>query len=547
MKRWLTVLIPLLILGALIGWRLHTKQIQVAAQNQQRAARRTALPVVSVAVARLKDIVPTFEAVGSVEAPLNVKIAAKVTGRIDFLQAREGDRVTPGQVLVRMDPSEIEAQVQQQQSALAEAQYRLTQAQITQAPTDVQVNTQVRQQAAALGSAQANYNQVKQNYAAQVAAAEAAVTDAQGRVSSANAAVANAQATIRSAQANLANARAKYNRINDLYKQGFIAAQDVDDARTAVDVQQGALDVAQSQLNSATAGRDSALAQKQAADNQASIVKTKGQADIDAARAVVVQARAALEYARANRAQKPAYQQNLAALRATVAAAQAALRNAEAQRANTVLTSPLNGFVTDRLMDPGAMATPGQPILGVQSMRQVWVTVPVPEEVSRKIYVGLPTQVRFDALPGRTFAGKVVQVNPAADPQSRQFSIRVMLDNPRNQIKPGMFARVTMATDHLRNMTVVPREAVQQGATGATVTVVDAGNVARRRPVTLGASDADSIAITQGVQPGERVVTMSAAPVKDGQTVRIGGSKRGGASGAGSSDRRPGRDERSQP
>ena len=206
----------------------------MAAQNKQREARRKAVPAVAVAVARVKDIVPTFEAVGGVEAPLNVKIAAKVTGRIDFLQVREGDRVTRGQVLVRMDPSEIEAQVQQQRSALAEAQDRLTQAQITQAPTDVQVNMQVRQQAAALASAQANYHQVRQNFAAQVATAEAAVTDAQGRVNSANAGMANAQASIRSAQANLANARASTNRINDLYKQGFIAAQDVDDARTAV-------------------------------------------------------------------------------------------------------------------------------------------------------------------------------------------------------------------------------------------------------------------------------------------------------------------------
>jgi RND family efflux transporter MFP subunit len=527
MKRWLTVLIPLLILGALIGWRLHTKQIQVAAQNQQRAARRTAVPVVSVAVARLKDIEPAFEAVGGVEAPLNVKIAAKVMGRIEFLQVREGDRVTRGEVLVRIDPSEIEAQVQQQQSALAEAQYRLSQAQITQAPTDVQVNTQVRQQAAGVSTAQANYNQVKQNYAAQVAAAQAAVTDAQGRVNGANAAMANAQASIRSAQANLNNARAKYNRIYDLYKQGFIAAQDVDDARTAVDVQQGALDVAQSQLNSATAGRDSALAEKQAADNQASIVKTKGQADIDAARAAVVQARAALEYARANRAQKPAYQQNLAALRATVAAARASLRNVDAQRANTVLTSPLNGFVTDRLMDPGAMATAGQPILAVQSIRQVWVTVAVPEEVSRKIYVGLPTQVRFDALPGRAFTGKVVQVNPAADPMSRQFSVRVMLDNSQNLIKPGMFARVAMVTEHIRNAIVVPREAIQQSPAGPAVIVVAENDVAQRRPVTLGSSDTDSIAVTEGVHPGERVVTMSAAPVKDGQPVRIAGTRRG--------------------
>jgi membrane fusion protein (multidrug efflux system) len=94
-------------------------------------------------------------------------------------------------------------------------------------------------------------------------------------------------------------------------------------------------------------------------------------------------------------------------------------------------------------------------------------------------------------------------------------------------IKPGMFARATMVTDHLRNVTTVPREAVQQAPSGVTITVVDAENVARRRPVTLGASDADSIAITQGVQPGERVVIMSATPIKDGQPVRIGGNRQG--------------------
>src|SRR5207253_2677940 len=120
------------------------------------------------------------EAVGSVEAPLNVRISPKVTGRIDYLQAHEGDRVTQGEVLVRIDPSEIEAQVSQQQAAVAEAESRLAQAQITQNPTNVGVNTQITQQQAALASVRADYNQTKQNYSSQVASANAAVTDAQG-------------------------------------------------------------------------------------------------------------------------------------------------------------------------------------------------------------------------------------------------------------------------------------------------------------------------------------------------------------------------------
>src|SRR5947209_14251550 len=119
MKRWILVQVALVLLGWLIGWRVHEKSVQAAAQTQMRAARMKAPAVVAVAAARVRDIVPTFESVGSVEAPFNVKIAAKATGRIDSLQAREGDQVTRGQVLVRVDPSEIEAQVRQQQAAVA--------------------------------------------------------------------------------------------------------------------------------------------------------------------------------------------------------------------------------------------------------------------------------------------------------------------------------------------------------------------------------------------------------------------------------------------
>jgi hypothetical protein len=90
-----------------------------------------------------------------------------------------------------------------------------------------------------------------------------------------------------------------------------------------------------------------------------------------------------------------------------------------------------------------------------------------------------------------------------------------------------MFADVTMVTQRI-HATVVPREAVEQSDTGASVIVVNQNNVAQRRPVVLGASDAAGIAIKSGIQPGERVVVMSAAPVRDGQTVRIGGGRPGG-------------------
>jgi len=514
MKRRTYILIPLLVFGALIAWRLGQKRADLAAQTAMRAARMKAPPLVVLAPVQVRDVTHTSEATGTVEAPFNVKIAPKVAGRVDFLQVREGDRVRKGQVLVRIDPSEVEANVQQAAASLAEAQYRLAQAQLNQGPTNVSVTTQLRQQEASVASAEADYRQVRTNYKAQLAAAAASVTDAQAKID-------NAKAAIKSAQANLDNATTKYNRVASLYQKGYVAAQDVDDAKAAVSVQEAAVDIARGQLNSTTA-------QKDAAEQQASIVKEKGQADIEAARAKVDQAQASLEYAKANIIQKPAYQQSLAALRASVAAERAALRSAQARRQDTVLKSPLDGFVTGRYVDPGAMASAGQPILAVQFMKQVWVTIAVPEEIYARTHIGQPARVALDALPGRNFTGSIIQINPSADVESRQFTVRVIMSNAEGLFKPGMFGRVFIETDRVRDAVVVPREAVQRDRFGTYVTLVDRLSKAKRRPVTPGADDARFVAIEQGVRPGDRVVTMSAFPVRDGQVVRVGGRERRG-------------------
>jgi multidrug efflux pump subunit AcrA (membrane-fusion protein) len=342
---------------------------------------------------------------------------------------------------VRIDPALVEAQVREAEAALAEAQYRLAQARITQNPTDVSVATQVHVQ----------------------------------------------EAAVQSAQANLSNAQKKLERTDELYQKGFIAAQNVDDAKTAVGVQQAALD----------------------------------------------QARASLDYAKANTAQKPAYAQSLAALQASVDAADAGVRSAKSLRADTGLTASFDGFVTGRFVDPGAVVTAGQPILQVEYMRQVWVTVSLPEEVSGKIRLGRVARVNLDSIPGRTFVGAVTQINPSADPASRQFSVRVTLDNPDFALKPGTYAHVQIETDTVRGALVVPREAVQHDTQGSHVMVIDDANVVHRRPVTLGTSTVAVIAVTSGLRPGERVVTLTAYPLKDGQTVSTtpktasGGGKQG--------------------
>lgn len=536
MKRWILIVAACAVVAGFITWRLFQKSSDAKAQAQARASAAKSPPPVTVAPVTARDIVQTYVGVGSASAPLNVKIAPKVSGRLDYLQLREGDSVKHGQVIAKIDPSQIEAQISQQQATIAEAEYRLAQARLTQSPTNVNVTTQIQQQAAALASARADENQTRQNYASQVAAAQAAVTDAQGRIDTANATIENANAGIRSAQANVNNAQVRYNRTYDLYKQGFVAAQDVDDARTTLKVQQEAEDVSRGLLRSAQAARDSAVAQKSSAQKNADIVAVKGKADIAAATAKVTQARAALVYARSNTAQKPAYEQNLAALSATVNANRAQLRNLKSQYSDTILTSPVDGYVTARYVDPGAIVSPSQPVIGVSSFHNVFVDVSVPEEVSNRLHVGQSGNIVFDAMPGRAFAGNISQITPAADPTSRQFPVRLTLDNRTNLIKPGMFARVTLVTQRVPGALVVPREAVQRGkAGGSTVVVVDPKGVAERRNVETGAEDATGIQIREGVRQNELVVILTSSPIKDGQKVRVSNSGGPGVSPTGDS------------
>src|ERR1051325_5446811 len=171
MKRWIFIVAVIGILSSIIVWRFVAKSADTAQQAKQREARLKAPPLVTVTPAGMRDIVHTFTGVGTVEAPLMAKIASRTTGRIEYLQLREGDVVHAGKtpdVLVRIDPSQLIAQVSQQEASLAEARSRLAQAQMTQNPTNVSVTTQISQQGAGLRSSQADLEQAKQLYSSQM-------------------------------------------------------------------------------------------------------------------------------------------------------------------------------------------------------------------------------------------------------------------------------------------------------------------------------------------------------------------------------------------
>lgn len=524
MKKWLSILIPVILLGSLVGWRFTQKYAEKSAQSLMVGARAKTPASVALGKVQLRDIAQVYEAMGSVEAPLDVKIAPKISGRINTLDVHEGDAVRKGQVLAVIDASDVEAQVQQAMGAVSEARYRLAQAQMGKDSTDVSINTQITLQKSAVDSAAADYEQTRKSGDAQLLAAQSNMQDAESKI-------ANAKASIKSAQANVDNAQLKYNRATRLLDKGFVSAQEVDDAIAALTVQKSTREIADGLLNSANQQRD-------AVTQQYNVIKAKVTADIAASNAKLTQAKASLEYAKANSSQKGAYRQSIAALQANVAIAEASLKGVQLKRQDTVLRSPLDGFVTGRYADPGAIASPTQPVLAVQFTRQIWVVVTVPEQVCAKLRIGQPAKLSFDAFPGEKFTASVIQINPAADTMSRQFTVRVVLNNSDNLIKPGMFGQVAFETDRIRGAVVVPREAVQTDRQGSFVISIGDDKKATRVPVMPNGGDEGYINIGSSLKPGSSVVIMSATPLKEGQTVRSGAGREGQQGGG--SGRKPG-------
>ncbi len=535
-------IVPLVVLLGLIGWRVTQKNAKEAGPGGPQAAgggRPGGGPgggggrggpggpgggpaAVEAEKAGPRTMETLVQAVGTAASPQTVRLSPPTSGRITFIQAREGDRVTAGETLVRIDPTQIEGTVLQGIAGVSEAQARLAQAQATIGASDVSIESAIRTQRAAVASAQASLAQAKRTQAAQIAAAQAVVTQQAAAAQAAQASVASAQASEEAAKGTLQANQTRLTRLTGLFEGGFIAAQDVDDAKAQVATALGQVRVAQQSAASARAQVAQANAQKAAAQAQVVVAQRETQGAILTAQAQLRTAQAALESAIANRAQAPANRRNIEALQASVRAAQGTLDAAQAQRANTELKSTIDGTVTARAADVGTLAQPGTPVLTVQVLKTMFVESSYPVELAPQIKPGMTAKVTFDALPDRQFTGRITDLNRAADPLSRQFTVRVLLQNGDEAIRPGMFGQVRVVTNRADVPVAVPLNALTEAEGGnPTVAVVGKDGTVNIREVTVGRRDEESVEIVKGVQAGESVVTTRGRALRDGQKVSV--------------------------
>lgn len=216
-----------------------------------------------------------------------------------------------------------------------------------------------------------------------------------------------------------------------------------------------------------------------------------------------------------------AAQQGVSSARAALQAVQAQLATAEKNLANTRITAPFAGIVSQRSVSAGDVVQPGTALFTVVDPSSMRLEAAVPSDQLAQVRVGTRVQFSVTGYPGREFTGTVTRVSPAVDPATRQVQILVTVPNPGRQLVAGLFADGRVASRTERGI-VVPQSAVDTRYQRPTVARIRNGK-AERVDVELGASDdaTETVAVVSGVSVGDTLLLGAARGISPGTPVRV--------------------------
>jgi membrane fusion protein, multidrug efflux system len=212
---------------------------------------------------------------------------------------------------------------------------------------------------------------------------------------------------------------------------------------------------------------------------------------------------------------------------AAIAARDSAAATVERTRAviaQKAIKAPFAGRLGLRNVDIGQYVAVGTSLVTLQQLDPIYADFPAPEEALRSLAVGQAVSMTVDAIPGRTFEGKVEAIDARVSAESRNVTARAVFANPDRKLLPGMFANLTVTTGEPAPLLTVPRTAIVYSLYGDNVFVVKAaphareqggvsdnggpsGLIVERRFVRVGPARGERIAIEEGLRAGERVVT----------------------------------------
>ncbi|HLK56944.1 MAG TPA: efflux RND transporter periplasmic adaptor subunit [Chthonomonadaceae bacterium] len=419
---------------------------------------------------------------GALTAEKDVIVGTKSAGKVAEVRMREGDRVSLNQIVAVMDTADLKIQLRQQESNLASAVSRLDQAvatlrsakqnQTLSAALDTFAVTQAK---AGLDSAQAA------RQAVDTGARPEERVQARKSLEAAQRDQDSADQDLKSAQLDLQWAQDEFQRNTTLHKQGAISDQQYLQKEIAEKSAANRVQAAETRLN-ATKARAEVTAQALRL-----IENGSRQEDRDKAEAAVRQARATYDSALSTKQVQTTLRQNdIDNAVAGKVGAEEGIKLAQAQIDQTkqalddsIIRSPINGYVAERKVEPGMQLASAKDIMRIVDTDSVYFDGQLSESQFVQVKPGQSVDVTVDALPGRTLKGRVARIYPVASSTARSFTAHIKLLNPGDSVRPQMFGRGLVTLDTHPNAIVVPKDALKNtvadvgGKTTANVYVVD--------------------------------------------------------------------------
>ena len=185
-----------------------------------------------------------------------------------------------------------------------------------------------------------------------------------------------------------------------------------------------------------------------------------------------------------------------------------AIASADQPPRDVTFRSPATGHIEEKMVVQGSSVQPGMKLLRIAGHSKMWLDVQVYGQQLPFVKLGQKVMATVDGVPGRTFTGTITFMYPHLDHMSRTLKVRATLDNPEFELKPGMYATADIVTQPVSDAILCPHEAVIDTGTRQIAFVADGGGHFSPRDVRVGFSgDGDQVQITEGLAPGETVVT----------------------------------------
>lgn len=545
---WLIVGVIIIIVGVVTGLFLST-----GTSN----ARSAAPPTTSVSRGTLTA---TIDGSGTIAAEQSVDLPFQVSGSVTEVLVDEGQVVTAGQPLARLDTRDLELQVASAEAQLASARTRLTQVQEGNT-TDSDVaaqQAQVRSAAAQVASAQAQLRSAQAQLAAlrnptasEVEAAEIrlrqAELDLQNTRDTRSASKTRAELDLDRAVQTLTQAQSRYatavqnwqhvqdsgtdpqnpktatgerNKVNDAQRQKYYD----EFVQAEANLQSSEAAVHQSQVAFEQARQDEVTAIQQAetkvqdAQRQLNALRNPNpneiarlEASVQQAQASINQARAGVDQANANLAKlsDTGTETDVSIQNASITQAEQSLKQAQLRVEQATLKAPFAGIVTSVNIVPGSVVSSATPVVTLIDRSQLHIDLRLSENDVARVALDQSVTMSIDALAEWDGKGTVSYISPAAESVNGVVTYRVQVAFPDDdqQVKIGMTANLSIITAVREQALLVPNTSLLPKGAGRVVQMLNADGTTREVDVQIGLSDGINTEILAGVVEGDAVVT----------------------------------------